>query len=227
MAGAPTIFAILPAYREAVVIGQVIASLRPFVPRIVVVDDGSNDDTGAVARQQGAIVLRHAVNRGQGAALRTGIAYALAAGADVLVTCDADDQHDAADLPALLEPVLSGRCDVTLGSRFLARECHMPTSRRWLLRLAVLFTRIHAGLPLTDAHNGLRAFSRHAAERIRITQDRMAHASEVVSEIRRCGLRYLEVPVNVRYTAYSRSKGQTALGALRVAFDLWIGRGVH
>ncbi len=198
MAGAASIFAILPAYQEAVVVGRVVAALRPFVSRIVVVDDGSSDDTGTIARRQGAIVLRHAFNSGQGAALRTGIAYALAAGADVLVTCDADDQHDATDLPALLKPVLSGQVDVALGSRFLARSSHVPASRRWLLRLAVLFTRIHTGLPLTDAHNGLRALSRQAAEKIRITQDRMAHASEIVSEVKRCGLRYCEVPVTVR-----------------------------
>lgn len=223
---APRIYAVVPAFAEASVIARVVAELRPFVDRVVVVDDGSPDTTAEAAEAAGAATLRHAVNRGQGAALATGIRYALLDGADVVVTFDADGQHAPEDLPALVRPVLEGRADVALGSRFLGGS-EVPALRRLLLAVAVVFTRLSTGLRLTDTHNGLRALSRRAAERIRLRQDRMAHASEILTEIGRLGLRIEEVPVRIRYTDYSRRKGQSALDALRVLLDLWLGGGAR
>jgi polyprenyl-phospho-N-acetylgalactosaminyl synthase len=221
------VIAVIAAYHEEQAIEAVVRDLAPQVSEVVVVDDGSRDGTADAARRAGAVVLRHAINRGQGAALQSGIRLALARGAAIVVTFDADGQHVAADVPRLVAPVASGAADVALGSRFLGGTSNVPALRRLLLKAAVVFTRLTTGLQLTDAHNGLRAFSRRAAETIRIRQDRMAHASEIVSEIGRHRLRFVEVPVTVLYTDYSRAKGQSALGAFRVLFDLLLGKGVR
>jgi glycosyltransferase involved in cell wall biosynthesis len=223
----PKVTAVIAAYNEERMVEPVVEGLAPYASEIIVVDDGSADGTGAAARQAGAVVLRHAINRGQGAALQSGIALALARGADVVVTFDADGQHVPGDVPRLVEPVLRGEVDVALGSRFLEDKSNVPALRRVLLKGAVAFTTLTTGLRLSDAHNGLRAFSRRAAETIRIRQDRMAHASEIVSEIRRHQLRFKEVPITVLYTDYSRAKGQSALGAFRVLLDLLVGKGVR
>ena len=221
------IFVVVPAYNEAEAIGGVLEELRRTAATIVVVDDCSTDATAAIARAAGATVLRHAVNRGQGASLQTGIRYALTRGAKIVVTFDSDGQHDAADLAALVAPIRAGRAEVVLGSRFLEPRSAIPPARRLLLKLAVLFTRITSGLQVTDAHNGLRALSRRAAASIDIKLDRMAHASELMDQIRRSRLSYAEVAVSVRYTPYARRKGQRGVHALRVAFDYLVGRWVR
>jgi glycosyltransferase involved in cell wall biosynthesis len=223
----PGVFVVVPAYNEAEAIGSVLEDLHRHTRNVIVVDDASTDATADVARGAGAIVLRHAVNRGQGAAIQTGLTFALRRGADIVITFDSDGQHAADDLPALVAPIRGGRADVALGSRFLEQRSDVPAARRLLLKLAVVFTRITSGLRVTDAHNGLRAFSRRAAAAIDIRLDRMAHASELMDQIRRGGLRYTEVAVRVRYTPYARRKGQRGLHALRVAFDYLVGRWVR
>ena len=188
-------------------------------------DDGSTDETARRAAEAGAVVLRHVINRGQGAALQTGIAWALARGAEYVVTFDADGQHEPGDLPHLLAPLLRGEADFALGSRFLAgRPVEVPRLRRWVLRAGIGFTWLASGMRLTDAHNGLRAFSRRAALALDLRLDRMAHASELIDQIRSSGLGCVEVPVRVRYTDYSRSKGQGSANALRIAADYLLGR---
>jgi glycosyltransferase involved in cell wall biosynthesis len=217
---------VVPAYNEARLIATVIHNLRAQYANIVVVDDGSRDDTAPLASRAGATVLRHVLNRGQGAAIATGVRYALASGAQFVVTFDADGQHAVADIAALLAPLQDGRAEVTMGSRFLdgaASRRTMPAGRAWLLRAAVLFTRVTTGLPVTDAHNGLRAFNRRAAETIRWRADRMAHASEIPGEIRRHRLRFVEVPVRITYSDYSLGKGQRGLDAVRVLIDYLFG----
>lgn len=216
---------VIAAFNEAGCIATVVTELRALAyPLVIVVDDGSPDDTAELARLAGATVLRHYVNRGQGAALQTGITYALARGAEVIVTFDADGQHDAADLPAMIGPVAGGEVHICLGSRFLEKRAEMPRLRRLLLRAAVLFTRMTSRVKLTDAHNGFRAFSRQAAQSIDIQLDRMAHASEIVDQFYQSGLPFREIPVRVHYTEYSLRKGQRSSAALRVAFDYLLGR---
>jgi glycosyltransferase involved in cell wall biosynthesis len=209
-------FVVMAAYNEAAVIADVVRGLRQAYEHVVVIDDGSSDGTFDAVRPVAAWALRHAVNRGQGAALQTGIRFALAQGADYIVTFDADGQHRVEDIQRLLAPLQAGQAEIALGSRFLGSTEGMPTSRRWLLRMSVLFTRVVSGVRISDAHNGLRAFSRKAAERIDITLDRMAHASELIEFVGRCGLPFVEVPVCIRYTDYSLHKGQSARGAVRI-----------
>jgi glycosyltransferase involved in cell wall biosynthesis len=218
------VFAVVPAYNEAQVLGESVRALTSADLRVVVVDDGSTDETAAVARAAGATVLRHAINRGQGAALQTGIAYALRRGAEQIVTFDADGQHGAEAVPQLLQPLLEGRADVVLGSRFLDGQTRVPMFRRFTLKAAIVFTRAMTGMRITDTHNGLRALSRRAAQCIALRQDRMAHASEILDQIAAARLRYIEVPVHIRYSDYSRRKGQGSLGAFRVALDYLLGR---
>jgi glycosyltransferase involved in cell wall biosynthesis len=215
---------VIPAYNEAEAVGVVVAELVARGHRVIVVDDGSRDATAHAAKRNGATVLRHSVNRGQGAALQTGIAYAIRKRAEHIVTFDSDGQHAAEDVDALVAPLLAGRADVVLGSRFRGSTEGMTGLRRVMLKAAVLFTRYASGARVTDTHNGLRAFTRAAAAKLDIRLDRMAHASEILDQIVQHGLRYEEVPVHVRYTAYSRRKGQSSIAALRILADYVLGR---
>lgn len=217
-------YVVIPAYNEAASIEQVVRGVRPIYPHVVVVDDGSVDQTFVAAKAAGALALRHVINRGQGAALQTGIEFAIAQGARFVVTFDADGQHEVDDIKAMVEPILRGDCEVTLGSRFLGQAHNLPASRRRLLRLAVLFTRLMNGLKLTDAHNGLRCFSRAAAQKMDIHLDGMAHASEIIDFIGRGRLPYQEVPVHIHYTEYSLAKGQSSRGAAKIALHYLIDR---
>ncbi len=215
---------VIPAYRESRVLRGVVEQLRGICPHIVVVDDGSNDETGSEARAGGATVLTHVVNLGQGAALQTGIEFALLQGADYIFTFDADGQHDPASLVILTETMRATGASVVLGSRWLGRVESMPRLRRLMLGLAVVFTRVHTGLGVTDTHNGLRLFTRAAALRLRITQPRMAHASEILAQIGAYKLRFAEAPVTVRYSEYSLRKGQKVSGMFRVLLDIFYAR---
>jgi len=218
------IVAVIPAYNEAKVIARVINNVKSQVNEVVVVDDGSSDNSAEVAKNAGAKVARHFLNRGQGAALQTGINFALKSGADIIVTFDADGQHVAEEIEQVVQPLLLGEVDIVLGSRFLKPENKIPQSRALLLKLATLFTRIYTGVKVTDAHNGFRALSRKAAEAIKIRQDGMAHASEIIEEIKRHNLKFKEVGVTIKYTYYSLEKGQKLTNAFRIVWDLILGR---
>jgi glycosyltransferase involved in cell wall biosynthesis len=215
---------VIAAYNEAATIEAVARGAMAHAGQVVVVDDGSSDGTAEAARRATPLVLRHAINRGQGAALQTGIEFALRRGARYIVTFDADGQHRPEDIPAMVAPIARGDCDITLGSRFLGSAPQMPAIRRWVLRLGVVFTRLASGASLTDTHNGFRAFSAVAARRICITLDGMAHASELLDQVVGSGLAYLEVPVHVRYTEYSLGKGQSSRGAVGIVLRYLLGR---
>jgi polyprenyl-phospho-N-acetylgalactosaminyl synthase len=205
------IFIVIAAYNEGKSITKVIGGLRHAgYNNIVVVDDGSRDNTFDSAFNAGAITLRHIVNRGQGASLKTGIDYSLQNGADIIVTFDADGQHRVEDLKAMITPVLDGKYDMTLGSRFL-RNVKMPFFRRLTLKIAILVVWFFYGAKMTDAHNGFRVMSRKAAKAINITSDRMEHASQIVEEIHNKKINYKEIPITILYTDYSLQHGQGSL----------------
>jgi glycosyltransferase involved in cell wall biosynthesis len=213
----------VPAYNEESTIEQVVTGLRRFCSRIVVVDDCSSDRTADRAHAAGAYVLRHPINLGQGASLQTGIDFALREGATHIVTFDADLQHRPEDIEELLAALRDKNADFALGSRFLGEARNIDASKRLVLKAAVLFTRLTTGLQLTDAHNGLRAMSRRGAKSLRIRQNRMAHASEILQEIANSGLRYVEVPVTVDYTEYSKAKGQKLSNSVSILLELLMG----
>jgi glycosyltransferase involved in cell wall biosynthesis len=218
------IWVIVPAYNEAAVISGVVADVVRCGHRVAVIDDRSHDTTIAAAILAGATVIRHPINLGQGAALQTGIEFALSQDADVVVTFDADGQHRTSDIEALVEALAHERADFALGSRFLGHATNLPALRRLTLLAAVAFSRITTGLRLTDAHNGLRAMTRRGAGAIHLRQNRMAHASEILQQIAASGLRYVEVPVTIDYTPYSLAKGQKIGDAFTILFDLFARR---
>ena len=218
MAADSDTFVVIAAFNEAPVIRGVVSEVVAHGYSVVVVDDGSRDDTASHARIPGAVVLRHAVNLGQGAALQTGIDYAVQRGARHVVTFDADGQHSVEDIPELVAALATH--DVALGSRFLGKAVvGASPGRVALLRTATRLSNRLSGLSLSDAHCGLRAFRATAVPALRITQDRMAHASELLRKIKISGLRVVEVPVTVKYTAHSLRKGQGGLQAIRILFD--------
>lgn len=208
---------VIAAFNEGKVIRDVVAEVAREGWPVVVVDDGSRDDTAAAAKMPGAVVVRHRVNLGQGAALQTGIDYALRRGARAIVTFDADGQHRWEDIPVLVAAL--DDADIALGSRFLGGVEGASQRRVALLRTATAVSNSLSGMKLTDAHCGLRAFRASAAPALRITQDRMAHASELLRKIKTSGLSVVEVPVTVRYTEHSMSKGQSGIQAVRILFD--------
>jgi glycosyltransferase involved in cell wall biosynthesis len=221
---APQVWVVIAAFNEAPAIARVVGEIKRAGYRTVVVDDGSTDTTGALAAKAGGFVVRHPVNLGQGAGLQTGIEFALAEEADVIVTFDADGQHRAADIAVLTEALASQCADFVLGSRFLGTSLNQPLSRRLLLKAATLFTRITTGLNVTDSHNGLRAMTRRGAMSIALHQNGMAHASEILHQIAASGLKYVEAPVTIEYSAYSLAKGQTLGEALMILSDLFARR---
>jgi glycosyltransferase involved in cell wall biosynthesis len=219
--------AVIPALNEATRIGAVVAVVRPYVDQLIVVDDGSHDNTAEVARTAGALVVRHVLNRGQGAALKTGTQAALADGATVVIHIDADGQHDPSGIPALADPIRRDEVDVVFGSRFLGiHPKGMPTIRRAYFHAARLFNIFLLGIPrkITDPQSGARAFSRLAAMRIDFRQDGAAHCSEILKKVTRSDLRYKEVPVLVRYTEETLRKGQRFTVAFHILWQLLVRR---
>lgn len=220
------IFLIVPAYNE----GRVIArTLRPLIAAgysIVVVDDCSRDGTWRRLAGLPLYRLRHPFNLGQGAALQTGMQFALQQGARYLVHFDADGQHSPEDLPGLLQPVVSGQADVVLGSRFLREEDWraVPPARRLLLKAAIWVNWLLTGVRLSDAHNGARVFSRAAARQINLRENGFAHATEILAQIKAARLKVVERPTRIRYTDYSKLKGQRAWHAVDIFVDLVIRR---
>jgi glycosyltransferase involved in cell wall biosynthesis len=217
------VWVVVPAFNEAPIIGRTVRDLRSICPNVLVVDDGSADATGEEALAAGAVVARHVLNLGQGAALQTGMEYALARGAAYVATFDADGQHHVQDLAQMLQIIRDRNIDIVLGSRFLGETENMPFGRRLVLRAAVVLTRLTTGVKLTDAHNGLRIMTAATARRLQIVQDEMAHATELVAQIGRLDLRFEEVPVTITYTRYSLEKGQKLSNSFHILTDLVAG----
>ncbi|MCY7341060.1 MAG: glycosyltransferase family 2 protein [Pseudonocardia sp.] len=215
------VWVVIPVYNEAQVLESVLRQTLAVFPNIVCVDDGSNDGSVEAVLRTDAHLVRHPVNLGQGAALQTGLAYARAQpGAQYFVTFDADGQHRLEDASAMLEVARSGDADLVLGTRFADNADSVPLFKRVVLRTVVFLSPAGRKLKLTDAHNGLRVLTRPVADDLRITMNGMAHASEIVSYLGRSTWRVREVPVSIRYTEYSRSKGQSLLNGVNILFDL-------
>lgn len=217
------VWVIVPMYNEATVVREVLTGLRQYFPNIVAVDDGCGDTSATEALAAGARVVHHVVNLGAGAAMQTGIEFALLdSAATCFVTFDADGQHRPQDADAMVQRLRAGSEDIIIGSRFLGSATGMTGSRRMLLKAGRAFDALSTGVRLTDAHNGLRAFSREFATKINLSFADMAHASELLELIRRSGLTYAEHPVIVRYTDYTRAKGQRSINAVNIAVDVWV-----
>ncbi|MFL6586031.1 MAG: glycosyltransferase family 2 protein [Luteimonas sp.] len=216
----PHVALVIPAYNEGSAICTTIAAIPDTFPRVIVVDDGSADDTGRQVATTRATLVRHPINLGQGAALQTGIDVALLDPAVThIVTFDADGQHRIEDVREMLAFADQQDLDIVLGSRFLGAAINMPATKRIILKAAVWFSNLTSGVKLTDTHNGLRVIHRRAAERLKLELPDFSHASEIVERIGQQRFSYAEVPVTIIYSEYSRSKGQSIINAVNIAFD--------
>lgn len=211
---------VIPAYREERAIADVVRSALAAADRVLVVDDGSDDRTSEVATSAGALVVRHAINRGLGGALGTGIEGALRLGADMIVTMDADGQHRAEDAQRIFERLAEGNVDFVIGSRMLEQKGNMPLARRLAQRFGNALTFFLYRKWVSDSQSGLRGMTRQAAERIEIRSSRMEVSSEFVKEIVDKKLRLAEVPIEAVYTEYSLSKGQSFAVGIETALKL-------
>ena len=218
----PKIFVIVPVFNEAPVLEKTLSGLIACGYRVILVDDGSTDNTEVIAGKYPVIFLQHALNIGQGAALATGMAAAMNLEADIVVHFDADGQHEATEIGKLTAPLLQNQCDIVFGSRFLKTVSAQPVPfiRKLILQTGRYINWILYGILLSDAHNGFRALNRRAFEKIVFTQNRMGHASEILYLVKQNRLRYQEESVTIHYTKYSREKGQSLFNSVNILFDL-------
>jgi glycosyltransferase involved in cell wall biosynthesis len=216
------IFVVVPSFNEAKQLRHTLAPLIEQGYSVVVVDDFSTDSTAQTIQDLPIYYLRHPINLGQGAALQTGMNFSVQQNANYIVHFDADGQHNFREIPLLINALQTQAADVALGTRFKRAEdvAAIPTFRRFVLRVAILVNGIMTGLWLSDAHNGFRAFTKEAAAKIKITENRMAHATEILSLIKQQHLKVVEVPVHIEYTDYSKLKGQSSSNSINILIDL-------
>jgi len=215
------VYIVIPAFNEGKKIAEVIAETKSHgYEKIIVVDDGSQDGTCKQARESGAIALCHRLNRGKGAAVKTGIEAAKMLGADTVVTLDGDGQHDPRDIKKMLQKIAAG-WDVVLGSR-LMNKSGMPFVKVVYNHVGNFLTWYLNGLWVTDSQSGFRAYSRKALRLIDTRSDRYEYDSEIIREIYRHKLKYLEVPIEVRYTEYSMGKAekQSLLNGIKTVYRM-------
>jgi len=218
------VFVVIAAYNEEKSIAKVVESLfDKGYKNIVVVNDGSKDKTYSIINKLNVYALHHPINRGQGAALKTGIDFAHIQGAEYIVTFDADGQHNPDDIDTMLHTISKTKVDICLGSRFLRKNDikNVPISKRILLKGSALVVFFYSGILLSDAHNGLRLMNRKVAQKIELG-DGFEHASDFITEIRKYKLKYVEVPVTILYTDYSMQKGQSIFNSFKILFRMTV-----
>jgi len=215
------IWVVIPAYNEAKNIESVLKELKTVTANILVVNDGSQDQTRQICRNLHVNCVSHKVNRGQGAALQTGNELALKLGAQIIVHFDADGQMQVADIEKMIEPIIKGQAEIVFGSRFLNNNSKIPwTKKYFILKPSRIFNWIFTGIYLTDSHCGFRALSKKAASQIKSTQDGMAHPTEILEQVKYFKLPYTEVPVTIRYNHY----GQGFSGGIKILKNLILSR---
>jgi glycosyltransferase involved in cell wall biosynthesis len=218
------IVAAIPCFNEERFIGSVVVKTRKYVDRVIVVDDGSTDATAEVAEAAGAQVIRHKKNQGKGEAIRSAFEWAKGSGCKALVLLDGDGQHEPADIPTLLSPVLAGEADMVVGSRFLAASSSIPRYRRIGQHLLTLVTNLGSGVRLTDSQSGFRAFSCKAINNMSFAEGGLSVESEMQFSISGSGLRVAEVPIEVAYVDKAKrspiGQGVSVLSRVLVLFSL-------
>jgi len=211
--------AVIPAYNEANHIADIVQAVLPHVEEVVVIDDGSSDNTSERALAAGATVLTHVINCGAGAATQTGLSYAFDFGADYVITFDGDGQHDAADIPGIVSFAEKEQKDVIIGSRFLTKN-EIPRLRIWGNKIANGITFFLSGISVSDSQSGFKVFSRHAISRINITANGFEFCTEIIRAIANENLSYAEYPIKVYYSEESMAKGQNFSTGIVTVFKL-------
>jgi glycosyltransferase involved in cell wall biosynthesis len=191
----------MPMYNEEETIGTVVTMALRYVDAVICIDDGSSDSSARIAEKCGAIVIRHRVNRGYGGALKSLFIKAKEINADALVVLDSDGQHETSDIPNLLEPILSGQADFTIGSRFIngGGGTDMPAYRRLGIKVITAASNLSSDLGIKDTQSGFRAFSRSAIERLRFDSEGMELSLEMLEDAHDKNLIIQEVPTIIRY----------------------------
>jgi glycosyltransferase involved in cell wall biosynthesis len=189
----------------------------------VIVDDGSSDNSLQSISDLPVKILKHSTNFGQGAALQTGFEFAKKnPNLEIFVTFDADGQHQIKDIENIISPIKENKADIVFGTRFQDDKTKMPFLKRIILKLAIRYTNLSTGVPLTDAHNGFRAMNRTALSEMQLNLNGMAHATEIVAIAHKANLRIAETPVEILYTKYSKAKGQSILNSINILSDLFL-----
>lgn len=215
------ILCIIPAFNEEKNIVGTIKNVKLIVNEVVVVDDGSSDETFNLAQKQKITVLKHIINRGQGAALQTGNKYALMKNADIIVHFDADGQFLSEEIEDIIAPIKSGQADVVFGSRFLEKKSNIPWFKKYIIiKLAKIANMLFMGISLSDPQNGFRAMSSDAAKKIKIEHDGMAHCSEILYKVIKSNTRFKEIPTTVIYHNF----GQKLSGGIKILKDLFLAK---
>jgi len=197
---------VIPAFNEEKSIATIIYDIKKHINHVVVIDDHSSDDTGKIARKFGATVIRHPKNKGVGAAMKTGIAYAKKLKPDIVITIDADGQHRPEDIPSLIGPIIQGRADFVLGSRFLAKEpTDMPLQKKIGNKLLSSIVSFLAGVRLTDTQTGFRALNKEALLSLNLVSD-FTYTQEMILVLCHNGFRCVEVPVQIHPRKHGESK---------------------
>lgn len=218
-------FLIVPLYNEATVLEDVLNNMKKKFSNIVCVDDGSRDDSAKIAKKCNVMLVKHPINMGQGAAIQTGIEYALQYdNAQYFVTIDSDGQHSTDEAQAMLNYLKKNKFDIVLGSRFKGQAKNISITKKIFLWAAAKFTKFTTRVNISDAHNGLRVFNRKFAENLNIKLHDFSHASEIIHRIGEGKYRYSEYPVTITYTDYSKSKGQPMLNSVNIIADLLFSR---
>lgn len=214
---------IVPIYNEDKVVRGVAQALVDEKYTVLIVDDGSSDNSLKVISDLPVYTLKHSTNFGQGAALQTGFEFAKKnPNLEIFVTFDSDGQHQPKDIDNVVLPIKENKADIVFGTRFQDDKTKMPILKRIILKLAVKYTNLSTGVPLTDAHNGFRAMNRRALAEMDLNLNGMAHASEIVTTAHRANLITAEVPVEILYTKYSKAKGQSMLNSINILADLFL-----
>ena len=195
----PKVVAAIPCFNEERFIGSVVAKTKKYVNKVVVIDDGSTDDSAEIAKTTGASVYCHDENRGYGAAICSALDRGRSLKADILVILDGDGQHDPKGIPHLIQPILDGDADIVVGSRFLDKTNKSPLYRRIGQRTLTTITNVGSGHKLTDSQSGCRAYSAKALKELNLSERGMSVSSEIQFAIKEAGLRVAEVPIDVSY----------------------------
>lgn len=223
MTNTRSIFVIIPCYNEATVIRKTIEEVLEKGYTVVIVDDCSKDNSKKRLTGLPVYYLRHRVNMGQGAALQTGIDFARKKGAKYFVTFDADGQHDSNDIPCMIEFLEKENADIVFGSRFLpGSKTNVSRSRGFALNMGRYINYFVSGIMLSDSFNGLRLFSKQTADKIRITENRMAHPVEFLVLTAEKKLKYAEYPVSIHYSEYSKGKGLKNRDGIKILFEMFL-----